>query len=139
MSKNKDKELKEDLEELNKVLDASNPIDVENVQPLIQWHDVDYIEAEYLPLPINNLSLKYLIRITKPVALVLDEKPIEVRYDSCEDSQEFFLKDAVLERWREMICKYPDTEEFKDVNQGIKKLREMKEVRLVEVELRRKE
>jgi len=129
------------IDEINKALEVTSQIDDEDIPlptgTVFEFHDVDYIEVEYLTLPITDLTMKYLIRIVKPVALVLDANPIEVRFVAGEDQIEY-IKDEVLKRWRSDICEYPDTEESKEANESIKKLHAIKEVRLHEVELRRK-
>jgi len=48
-------------------------------KPLLEVHDVDYLEVEYLAFPVTGLELEYLVRICKPIELTLRNECIKCR------------------------------------------------------------
>lgn len=108
-------------------------------KPVVTVHDVDYLEVEYLKLPTTDLTTRYLTRISKPIELILDREYIEIALSfSKEVGTEEALKNECLNRWRKMIAEYPEGDDYIEHRKACDKLNNIKEVRLVEMELRRK-
>ena len=110
----------------------------------IKFHDTDYLEVEDLPLPVIDTSLRYLIRFSKPLAMILDETPIRISIpmavvSSDKDLLPFLAKEA-LNRWKKAIHRNTDYKNLKpEAKVFLDKLRSLEEVKLVELQLTRKQ
>lgn len=104
----------------------------------VKFHDVNYIEAEYFQLPVTDLSIRYMVRLIKPMEMILDEEIHQIYHQAgSEENMMQKLKDSILHRWRtNYIFALQGEDKFKDEGR-LKELIQITDVRLHEVELRR--
>lgn len=140
-----DKKLQQDIDELNEALSVgdsySNIIHGGTIDVDLS---VDYIEVELFELPIVSLSVDYLYRFVKPVALILSREPIRITqrlYGASNDNGQETLEKEIRAKWKES---FGATQEEIDSIEGdiyrdtVSKLFNLSKVKIHYLELKRR-
>lgn len=117
--------------------------DLDKWKEVVHYKDVDYLEAELLPLPIETTTYDFMIRFTAPIATVLSRDPIRISHMATlmgDLNVEDLIKEAVQKRWEDMITTAFDTQDPKPEEEEFrKKLMDRKEIVIHKMELTRVE
>jgi len=122
---------------------VSTDVSVKKWKEYMGYIESEHLEAEVLKLPVRNLAVEYLVRFTKPVATVLQEKPIRVFNDFLSKKPfKECLDEEVLKRWKDMILESNDNASQKlnkKQEEFINSLLSLDKVIVHELELKRKD
>ncbi|HLD91557.1 MAG TPA: hypothetical protein VI911_11215 [Patescibacteria group bacterium] len=103
--------------------------------PVLKFFDVNYLEVVYLRCPIVDMSIKFVVRICKPIPLTL--KTISINVDGLKGTQKDLLdqlKLRCLEEWRSNFKNaYKSDESDEEAKKTLEKFNNIKKVKLIEV------
>lgn len=132
--------------ELNKVLTSGDKTLLSKCLTTAVIHDVDYLEVEVLTLPITDLSIRYMIRFSKPLPMELDTEIIRVSHDMTQivnKSYEDRLKLVIRSKWKKFVLGCCENDLYGIENESVKEIMNkwynLDEVRIVKLKLERDE